>query len=185
MRLEFAANFDQVEPADLGACGEPYTVDLVCQLTNGIFVHGMLGAGIAGIDRPPNPWQDLSGLEIGGRVEWRWDRFSFALSDFWGYGDAPFTDPIHFYDRNVEAQVDDLIDLLGLFHVSFENRIQDLIRWERVLIRLPGFELSRGRLGKNALRNDFPLVVDIASQFVDARFGHVGDDRQTSSHVSV
>ena len=28
--LEFAFNFDQYQPSDLGACGEPYTPDVVC-----------------------------------------------------------------------------------------------------------------------------------------------------------
>jgi hypothetical protein len=102
VRLEVAFNFDKFEPADLGACGEPYTPDVVCTLTNGIFAHGALGVGVAGIDRPENPWNDISALEIGGRIEWRWDRFSFALTDFYGYSDTPFTDAIFYFERNVD-----------------------------------------------------------------------------------
>jgi hypothetical protein len=44
----------------------------------------------------------VKGLEIGGRVEWRWDRFSFALSDFWGYDDYPYLKAVFYYTRNVD-----------------------------------------------------------------------------------
>jgi hypothetical protein len=102
VRLEVAANLDSFEPADLGACGEPYAADSVCTLTNAIATHSYLGVGIAGVDRPESPWKDPSDLEIGGRIEWRWDRFTFALTDFWGHSDLPFADAIFFYDRGVD-----------------------------------------------------------------------------------
>ena len=102
VRLEVAANLDRFEPADLGACGEPYAADSVCAITNAIATHSYLGVGIAGVDRPRTPWQDASDLEIGGRIEWRWDRFSFAITDFWGHGDLPYADAIFFYDRSVD-----------------------------------------------------------------------------------
>ena len=102
VRAEFAFNFDRYKPADLGACGEAFTPDLVCGITTGLFFHGVTGVGIAGIDRPPNPWESIKGLEIGGRIEWRWDRFSFALMDFWGYHDTPYPDTINYYERNVD-----------------------------------------------------------------------------------
>src|SRR5262249_62170092 len=38
----------------------------------------------------------------GGRREWRWDRFSFQLSDFWGYDDFPTIDTFNVYSRNVD-----------------------------------------------------------------------------------
>ncbi len=101
VRAEFAFNFDEFKPADLGAAGEPFTPDLVGGLTTGIFFHGVTGVGVAGIDRPPNPWDNINGLEIGGRLEWRWDRFSFALTDFYGYNDFPYIDRIWTYDRTV------------------------------------------------------------------------------------
>ena len=104
VRLEIAANLDEFEPADLGACGEPYAADSVCALTNAIATHSYLGVGIAGVDRPESPWKDASDLEIGGRIEWRWDRFSFALTDFWGHGDLPYADAIFFYDRGVDPR---------------------------------------------------------------------------------
>jgi hypothetical protein len=102
VRLELAANLDKFEPADLGACGEPYAADSVCTLTYAIATHSYLGVGIAGVDRPDSPWQDPADIEIGGRIEWRWDRFSFALTDFWGHGDLPYADAIFFYDRGVD-----------------------------------------------------------------------------------
>ena len=104
VRAEFAFNFDEYKPADLGACGESFTPDIVCGITAGLFFHGVTGIGIAGIDRPPNPWESLEGLEIGGRVEWRWDRFSFAVIDFWGYSDFPYPDAINYYERNVDPE---------------------------------------------------------------------------------
>jgi hypothetical protein len=102
VRLEFATNFDEFTPNDLGACGEPYTIDIICGVTFGLAAHGFAGLGIAGVDRPPDPWNDIKGLEVGGRIEWRWDRFSFALIDFYGYNDLPFPDPLFFYERNVD-----------------------------------------------------------------------------------
>ena len=48
VRLEVAANLDDFEPIDLGRCGVPYTVWLVCGKTFGLWGHGFAGAGIAG-----------------------------------------------------------------------------------------------------------------------------------------
>ena len=102
VRLELAANFDRIKPADLGACGEPYTIDVVCAATFGLAVHSLAGIGLAGVDRPPSAWNDVKGVEFGGRIEFRWDRFSFAITDFYGYNDLPYPDPIFFYERNVD-----------------------------------------------------------------------------------
>jgi len=102
VRLEVAANFDEFQPADLGAAGEPFTPDVVGGLTTGIFFHSFTGVGVAGIDRPDNPWDNIKGLEVGGRIEWRWDRFSFALTDFYGYNDFPYIDRLWTYDRNAD-----------------------------------------------------------------------------------
>jgi len=102
VRFELAANFDRIKPADLGACGEPYTIDVVCGATFGLAIHGVAGIGLAGVDRPPSGWDDVKGVEFGGRLEFRWDRFSFAITDFYGYNDFPYPDPIFFYERNVD-----------------------------------------------------------------------------------
>ena len=102
VRLEVAMNFDDVESADLGTCGEPYAVTPVCLLTFGSFAHGFLGVGVAGVEKPPNPFDDASGLEYGARLEFRWDRFSFSISDFYGYDDFPHLVRLSSYGRNVD-----------------------------------------------------------------------------------
>jgi len=104
VRLELAVNFDDVQPADLGRCGEPFALELVCGLTLGYFAHGLSGVGLAGHDRPSPAWKDPSGLEGGARLEWRYKRFSFQLSDFWGYDDFPYPRRITTYERNVDPE---------------------------------------------------------------------------------
>ena len=103
VRLELAVNLDDFEPADLGRCGEPFAVELVCGITFGYFAHGFAGAGLAGQDKPPAPWEDASGIEAGARLEWRYGRFSFQLSDFYGYDDFPHPRRISTYEHNVDA----------------------------------------------------------------------------------
>jgi hypothetical protein len=95
-------NFDEFEPGDLGRCGEPYSPLAVCDKTYGLMGHGFTATGIAGEVRPPHPWNSFKGIEVGGRLEWRYDRFSFALTDFYGYNDGPWVDPIFSYSRNVD-----------------------------------------------------------------------------------
>ena len=102
VRLELAVNFDDFESADLGACGEPYAVNLICALTFGSWAHGITGLGVAGLVQPPDPWDDADGMEFGARLEWRWDRFSFAITDFYGYDDFPYTVRLSTYNRNVD-----------------------------------------------------------------------------------
>lgn len=135
VRIEFAANFDDHEPADLGRCGEPYSLFLVCGKSVGLFAHGVLGAGLAGEVRPPNPWNDIRGLEIGGRVEWRWDRFSFALTDYWGYSDFPTTRVINTYRRGVEPSTGLPVDVDGrtilATDADVETRARDLTTQNR------------------------------------------------------
>jgi hypothetical protein len=102
VRLEMAVNLDDFEPADLGRCGEPFAVELVCGISFGYFAHGFSGAGLAGQNKPPSPWDNLSGLEGGARLEWRYGRFSFQLSDFYGYDDFPHPERISTYEHNVD-----------------------------------------------------------------------------------
>jgi hypothetical protein len=102
IRVEVAMNFDEFEPGDLGRCGEPYSPLAVCDKTYGLMGHGFTATGIAGEVRPPHPWNSFKGIEVGGRLEWRYDRFSFALTDFYGYNDGPWVDPIFSYSRNVD-----------------------------------------------------------------------------------
>ena len=102
VRLEVAINFDDFQQIDLGACGEPYAVNLTCALSLGAWAHGALGVGIAGVENPPDPWESFKGWEIGGRIEWRWERFSFALSDYYGYDDFPTISKLSTFVRNVD-----------------------------------------------------------------------------------
>jgi len=102
VRLEVAANIDTFQGADLGQCGEPYTANPVCDIRAGLFAHGISGFGLVGVTKPEDPWEDIKGLEVGFRAEFRWDRFSFAITDFYGYDDFPFVDQVFRYERNVD-----------------------------------------------------------------------------------
>ena len=102
VRIEAAFNFDEFKPNDLGNCGEPYTVNLVCNLTFGAMAHGAAGIGVAGLDRPQSPWESIKGWEGGARIEFRWDKFSFAISDYYGFNDFPSIKRISTYERNVD-----------------------------------------------------------------------------------
>ncbi len=102
VRLELGVNLDRYQPNDIGKCGEPYAPWLVCGKSFGLLIHGLLGLGVAGEQRPPDFWDNARGLEFGGRLEFRWDRFSFALTDFYGYDDFPFLDKFNEYTRKVD-----------------------------------------------------------------------------------
>jgi hypothetical protein len=113
VRVELAANFDRFEPVDLGKCGEPYTIWLVCGKAFGLWAHGFSGDGIAGERRPPAGYESIKGVEPGARVEFRAGRFSFQISDFWGWEDAPTIDYFHAYGRNVDPATGRPLDVFG------------------------------------------------------------------------
>jgi len=102
VRAEIAVNYDDYQSTDFGVCGEPYTVLAVCGFSTGLIAHGYFGVGLAGFIEPPAAWNSWKGIEIGGRVEWRWDRFSFAITDFYGYQDTPWVSREFTYSRNVD-----------------------------------------------------------------------------------
>ena len=102
VRVEVAANLDSYEPTDVGLCGEPYSPLAACALSVGQIAHGYFGFGLAGAKLPPNAWNSWHGIEVGGRVEWRWDRFSFAITDFYGFQDFPYVNNEFRYSRNVD-----------------------------------------------------------------------------------
>jgi hypothetical protein len=104
VRLELAAILDDFEPVDLGRCGEPYAPLPVCGKTLGLVAHSAAGLGLVGEVRPPAPWNDSRGVEFGARLEFRWRRFSVALTDFYGFDDFPVTEPIFKYERNVDPR---------------------------------------------------------------------------------
>jgi hypothetical protein len=113
VRLELAANYDEFEPIDLGRCAEPYAVWPVCVKTALLWAHGTFGAGLAGEMRPSDPWSDTSGIEVGGRLEFRWSHFSFAIMDFYGYEDIPSLEQFHSFERNVDVATGRPLDLFG------------------------------------------------------------------------
>jgi hypothetical protein len=102
VRTELVVLYDKFEPTDVGRCGEPFVPRVACDKTYGLWAHGEQGAGLAGEIRPDDPWDSFEGIEVGGRLEFRWERFSFALSDYWGYNDTPYTSILFQYDRNVD-----------------------------------------------------------------------------------
>jgi hypothetical protein len=69
----------------------------------GLVGHGAIGVGLAGEIRPDNPYDRLDGLQGGARLEWRWDRYSFALTDYYGYSDFPTVNNFNGYSRNVNS----------------------------------------------------------------------------------
>ena len=113
VRLELVANLGNFMPNDLGRCGEPYTIFLVCGKSVGLVSHGLIGIALAGEIRPPSVWDDLSGLQSGARVEWRWDRFSFALSDYYGYDYFPTANNFNTYSRAVDPLTGHPLDSQG------------------------------------------------------------------------
>ena len=90
VRLEVAANLDDFEPNDIGRCGEPFTALVACNKTTALWAHGLVGVALAGEHRPDPWWQDPSGLSYGARLEFRYGRFSFQVSDFYGYDTFPY-----------------------------------------------------------------------------------------------
>ena len=113
VRLEIAWMLDDFEPNDIGRCGEPYAPLPGCAKTFGVFQHGVLGAGLVGETRPPNWWEDMQGLEIGARLEFRWDRFSFAVSNFWHYEDAAVPRIFNRYQRRVDEETGRMLSALA------------------------------------------------------------------------
>ena len=102
VRVEGALVFDRYQPLDYGRCGEPYAPPQACDVSAGLFAHGLLGLGLVGEFRPEDPWRDFGDVEGGGRIEWRWGRMSFALSDFYGFPDIPYVEFLQLYERNVD-----------------------------------------------------------------------------------
>jgi hypothetical protein len=102
VRAELVYILDRFMPNDLGRCGAPYTAFIVCNLQSNLFLNGALGAGVVGETRPPNWWNSVQGSQVGARLEFRWDRYSFAITDYYHY-DPAFTTPIiQTYSRKVD-----------------------------------------------------------------------------------
>src|SRR5262249_34380189 len=102
VRLEVAAIMNKFQPNDIGRCGEPFTALVACNKTLGLWAHGLTGFALAGEERPPDPWEDIKGLQSGARLEFRLGRFSFQISNFWGYDQLPYAQQITAYERTVD-----------------------------------------------------------------------------------
>jgi len=113
VRLEVATIMDDFQSIDAGTCGEPFSPFLVCAGSFGFFAHGITGGGLAGAVLPSDPWNDGDGIEIGARLEWRYGRFAFALTDFWGFSDIPFLNRFQGFERAVDPETGCPLDALG------------------------------------------------------------------------
>ncbi len=113
VQLEVALDLDKFKPNDLGRCGEPYTIFLVCAKSAALVGHGVIGVGLAGEIRPPNPYDKLEGLQGGARIEFRWDRYSFAITDYYGYSDFGTANNFNAYQRNVDPFTGHPLDSRG------------------------------------------------------------------------
>jgi hypothetical protein len=102
VRLEIAANLADIEHADIGQCGEPFTALVACNKRTALWAHGLTAYALAGEHSPPSWWDSSSGFEYGARVEFRAGRFSVQVSDFYGYDDFPYVDRLNSYERNVD-----------------------------------------------------------------------------------
>jgi len=103
LRLEMLWIFDKFTPTDLGKCGEGGAVDLICLKSFGAMANGLAGIGLAGEQRPNNDYNGLGTWDYGMRLEGRWDRFTFALSDFWGWDDNFYLNLVQQYERTADV----------------------------------------------------------------------------------
>jgi hypothetical protein len=101
VRTEFVAVVNRFTPTDLGKCGEPFVFTPVCGLSFGGMAHGLTGIGLIGENRPDDySWE---GMDYAFRIEGRWDRFTFAITDFWGWDDGFTLDVVNEYSRRVDT----------------------------------------------------------------------------------
>jgi hypothetical protein len=102
VRIEAAMNWDEFKPIDTGRCGEPFAPRAACNRMFGFLANDLVGTGLAGELRPGYPWEDYDALEGGLRLEFRYDRFSYALTWWNGRSDIPHLEPVFVFSRNVD-----------------------------------------------------------------------------------
>ncbi len=103
LRLEFLTIFNPFEPTDLGKCGEGSAVDIICLKSFGAIANGLAGLGVIGEHRPYNDYAGIERWDFGARIEGRFDRFTFAISDFWGWDDGFYLDLVQQYERTADV----------------------------------------------------------------------------------
>ncbi len=99
LRLELLTIFNPFEPTDNGKCGEGTAVDIVCRKSFAAMANGLTGTGVIGELRPYNSHTGIERWDFGARVEGRFDRFTFAVSDFYGWDDTYYLDLVQQYER--------------------------------------------------------------------------------------
>ncbi len=104
LRLEILTIFNEFEPTDLGKCAEGTAVDLICLKSFGSMANGMAGIGVIGELRPYNNYSGVESWDFGARLEGRFDRFTFAVSDFYGWDDAFYLDLVQQYERTSDTE---------------------------------------------------------------------------------
>ena len=113
LRLELAVIFDDFEPTDVGKCGESLTFDQACALTFGALNPGLTGLGLVGAVRPDQNEGGFKQFDYGIRLEGHLDRYTFSISDFWGWDDAPYTTVVHQYGRRVDPETGAPLNAFG------------------------------------------------------------------------
>ncbi len=102
LRVELAVIWDDFEPQDFGVCGESSSLDAVCLLPYGVMAHGMTGIGVAGAENPSEVYSGIKAWDYGVRLEGRMDRFTFAVTDFWGWDDNFVLEVIQQWGRKTD-----------------------------------------------------------------------------------
>ena len=86
----------------------------------------------------------------------------------------------------IESCGDNLTRVFLTFDITRQDRIENIVGREFVLVCLVGFQFGAGRLGDGAFGN--PLAcrfVQVPGQVIDHCFGHVADNCQATGHVAV
>jgi len=99
LRFEILMVFNPFEPTDAGKCGEGTSIDIICLKSLGALANGLSGTGIIGEHRPYDDYAGVERWDFGARIEGRFDRFTFAISDFWGWDDGYYVDLVQQYER--------------------------------------------------------------------------------------
>ena len=121
LRMELAVIFDDFEPFDLGSCGESGTLVLICLKTFGAYASGLAGIGLVGEIRPDDQYSGFKRMDYGIRVEGRWNRFTFSLSDFWGWDDGAVVDLVHQFGRRVDPITGAPVNATGPLQCSYRG----------------------------------------------------------------
>ena len=102
LRLELLWIMNQFTPTDLGKCGEGASVELICLKSFGAMAAGLTGIGLLGETRPTKDYHGLATYDYGARIEGRFERFTFSVSDFWGLDDGFILSTEQQYQRTAD-----------------------------------------------------------------------------------